>query len=132
MSSFPWPGWGCGGGCWVLGAGDGCEAMSGAAGGGVRPQMGRTPKRFRCVARVRRHRVAQCSSVSPHERARLLLLIRARRAAGRGQVGGAKPGVRKSGERTGVAPRAWWEHGEVEVHHVRARCKPPALEMSET
>jgi len=28
---------------------------------------------------------------------------------------------------TGVAPRAWWEHGEVEVHHVRARCKPPCV-----
>ena len=60
-----------------------CEAMSGAAGGGVRARIGRTPQRFRCVARVCRHRVAQCSSDSPHERARLLLLISAMRAAGR-------------------------------------------------
>ena len=70
---------GCGGWCWLCA----CEAMSGAAGGGVRARIGRTPQRFRCVARVCRHRVAQCSSDSPHERARLLLLISAMRAAGR-------------------------------------------------
>ena len=70
---------GCGGWGWLCA----CEAMSGAAGGGVRARIGRTPQRFRCVARVCRHRVAQCSSDSPHERARLLLLISAMRAAGR-------------------------------------------------
>ena len=70
---------GCGGWGWLCA----CEAMSGAAGGGVRARIGRTPQRFRCVARVRRHRVAQCSSDSPHERARLLLLISAMWPAGR-------------------------------------------------
>ena len=69
---------GCGGWGWLCA----CEAMSGAAGGGVRARIGRTPQRFRCVARVCRHRVAQCSSDSPHERARLLLLISAMRPAG--------------------------------------------------
>ena len=92
MSSFPWRGWGLaqGAGGWLWGLAVGgwgwlcaCEAMSGAAGGGVRARIGRTPQRFRCVARVCRHRVAQCSSDSPHERARLLLLISAMRPAGR-------------------------------------------------
>ena len=69
--------------------------MSGAAGGGVRARIGRTPQRFRCVARVRRHRVAQCSSDSPHERARLLLLISAMRAARGGWVGGANKGAQE-------------------------------------
>ena len=45
MSSFPWLGLGLGPGPGP-GLGQGvcvCEAMSGAAGGGVRPQIGRTP-----------------------------------------------------------------------------------------
>ena len=46
---------GCGGWGWLCA----CEAMSGAAGGGVRARIGRTPQRFRCVARVCRHRVAR-------------------------------------------------------------------------
>ena len=122
MSSFPWRGWG--------GRRDGyvrvgrCRARRAEA---CDCKSAALHSVSACVARVRLHRVAQCSSVSPHERARLLLLISAMRAAGAGKWAE----LNQACVEVGRVPAWRRDDGStlrLRSTRVRPRSKPPALE----